>query len=1077
MVAAVAAAQPVVEVAEVHELPERGLVQLPVPESLAGDGELVVVFDGETVLSQEVIGGGTCFVRPTDAQRTRSKTDAVKVSMSRMTKSSADISPMSRVEVKTDAFTMGFDAARGGLPTTITWASGRQVKGVFWGDRAYAAGNDQGLRGSWMLVNYKGARLLDYGKGPLFHQVKVFGEYALGDGHVSSAKPKAVYDWIFPHDASEWVLLVMNISEESAGTWDQLWSGVLHFPYGAFSKCQTGGKGEPQSHVIPKSGAPMRWNGAAWAAVMEGDDFAAVYSKENSAYFDPNPKSRTFYLHSSNNSSRQTWSGSPMRRTALFRFGSRFTDDEMRPFAVPRSMRRLDLIAAAESVRPGEKVSAATIAGITVRTGLLPGGKVEIKKVEALGRTIAIGPQKLFEAVVEKLDDGRRINLDSTIGWSAVECNAEGWVFRGPAGHPELRDLEVVISMKPGEDDSKGPSRSATSASLEWSYRGDTGTNGYAFAEVTVGALEFLSSGSGMRALFPHVEGLVMRHPCEDAASQRGNYPAMHCAMQWEAVWDERSGDCFYVGAHDPYTGAKWVSLRGSSERSAVKLAITHRLSWDGKTPSQSEMSGPIVWKAMKGDWYDAALTYRDWTREHCVSYPEMGPEGRVSTPMWFKKLGFICRTRTHAQKDMGVPAADVKLCQDYLGVPVMAHWYEWHPSPFDNDYPHYYPPKPGVEAEVENIHQMGGYAVPYTNGHIWDMHDRGCEDWQFSKVGAKGACVKRDGTLYTERYHSMETNGQPVVFAPMCPASEVWRAKVQENCVNVIDRAGFNAYYMDQVGAFSTLDCRSAAHGHPFGGGHWWQDAYRVMLDEAKAKRGNKETLFITECNAEHTLRQIDAFVCWNILGGVDTVPAYEVCYSTAAFVYCRSYRTGKDAAREMRMKFANILADGEMLGWFPSQYCRDEAIGPFLRECVRFRWHNAEWFYKAEMRRPPALEGTVPEWSETWDVFGGKHAVTMPIVQTGARVEYEYDYTPEGKRIWRSARPKKAFVYFVNFSDAEAALAKVKLDWADLGVDPAKAILTKVDSEGRRTPFPRAALDAALAFPPGTCWGLEIK
>lgn len=177
------------------------------------------------------------------------------------------------------------------------------------------------------------------------------------------------------------------------------------------------------------------------------------------------------------------------------------------------------------------------------------------------------------------------------------------------------------------------------------------------------------------------------------------------------------------------------------------------------------------------------------------------------------------------------------------------------------------------------------------------------------------------------------------------------------------------------------------------------------------------------------------------------------------------------------MRMKFANVLADGELFGWFPAAFCRDPALGPYLRACVRFRWHNAPWFYKAEMRRPPALRDDVPMWSEVWDVFGKKHAVTMPIVQTGARLELAYDYAADGARLWKTGRPKRAFVYFTNFSDGETARARVRLDWRDLGVDPERCRFTRVDAEGRRTPFSRAELEGPLAFEPGTCWGVEIE
>ena len=207
-----------------------------------------------------------------------------------------------------------------------------------------------------------------------------------------------------------------------------------------------------------------------------------------------------------------------------------------------------------------------------------------------------------------------------------------------------------------------------------------------------------------------------------------------------------------------------------------------------------------------------------------------------------------------------------------------------------------------------------------------------------------------------------------------------------------MVNGADCDGFYMDQVGAFSTIDCRNPEHGHPFGGGSWWQEGFRKLLKDQRANC-RKPVFFATEGNAEHSFDQIDAFVCWNIPGGVDTVPAFEVCYSGAVTVYCRSYGNPATQSREMRMKLANTLADGELTGWLPVSYCRAKEIKDYLRECVRFRQRHAAWFYKGEMRRPPRLRDKVPEWSETWDIFGSKRPSTMPIVQTGARRLLDYD------------------------------------------------------------------------------------
>lgn len=1055
---------------EVADLPASGLLLVPVPEPLADAAALRATLDGADATSQVIVGAGTCVVRATPGQVAQSRSRALALGLSRgagAARAGAGV-PCEDITVETAAFALTFARGRNGaLPGRIRWAASGKEVSLGWRDRVYATGNDQGLAGTWLLAQDPDAQLRDFGRGPLFRQIRTSGGFVSG-GRRSAADPRATYEWVFLNDSPEWVYLVMSTRQDGPGVWEQHWTGVVHVPYGAFPRCATDAA-QVALDAVPAAGSAkgaVRPAGRTFSALVDGADFMAAYSPNNCAYFDP--KTKTAYLHTTETVSRREWPGTPDRRTAFYRWGT--AADPAAALAAPPPMgrpgfvRRLDLAAAADVARPGETVTVARVANLAVGVGVLDGTRAEVKYVKVEGRTVATGPQPLMEVVVEEVATGRRLRFDSTAAWREAAAGPDGrsWRFRGPAGHPALAEMSVTVSVAPGED----------GASAAWRWRGASGNPGYALVEATVGALS-LDGTLGMRALYPHVMGRVERAPCSAEVNHRGNYPAMHCAMQWEAVWDEQSGRCFYVGAHDPHTGAKFIGMRGLPDRSAVRLELTHRLAWDGADPAaESVLPGAVVWKAMPGDWYDAALFYRDWARAHSRSYPAMGPEGRLSTPDWFKRLGFIVRTYGFAQQATN----DVRTALDYLGVPVMAQWYHWHQIPFDNDYPHYFPAKPGFEDGIRQIHDWGAKVVPYTNGHIWDTHDRGCEDWKFSREGAAGACRRRDGSLYTEHYRTVETNGQKVTFAAMCPASRVWRDKVAENGDKVVNASGCDGYYMDQVGAFSTIDCRNAAHGHPFGGGHWWQDAYRTLLEGVRAK-AQKPIFLATEANAEHTIGQIDAFVCWNILGGVDTAPAFEVVYATAAFPYCRSYVTGPAGRRQMRMKFANVLADGELFGWFPAAFCRDPALGPYLRACVRFRWHNAPWFYKAEMRRPPALRDDVPMWSEVWDVFGKKHAVTMPIVQTGARLELAYDYAADGARLWKTGRPKRAFVYFTNFSDGETARARVRLDWRDLGVDPERCRFTRVDAEGRRTPFSRAELEGPLAFEPGTCWGVEIE
>ncbi|MGN0853205.1 MAG: DUF6259 domain-containing protein [Kiritimatiellia bacterium] len=1050
---------------EIWDLPATGLVQVAVPDAVGAEGRLAVGVDGVSVRAQEVCGAGVCLLDPTSEQRARSRQAALTVTLRRQKDVPLPVPrPVDRLVVSNAAFQLAFDADRcGGLPNRLVWASGKTVANLGWGDRVYAEGRTGGH-----LSACRSARILDFGAGPLFRQIRTDGVFSHAKGPCPG-EPRATYDWLFFGAGSEWVQLHMSFRTADGGTWTQLQAGIAEFPFSVFQQCAVPDARKGLSvHDLPRTGKPDRPAGNSWIAFLAGNDFAAVHSPDVCAYTDP--KRKIDYLHGSNRVSyRQPWDGKPLVRRAFYRFGSSASPDvafrEEPPVRSPGGLRRLGMDAAVDAAGPGEEIATVLAGDLSVRVGVCDGAKAQLRSVRVKDRLIAAGRQQLFSVAVEDLATGRRLAFASDDAWRSVttagDAAGRSWTFAGPLGGA-LSNLTVTVRARP----------SADGGGLDWSFAGETGSDGFALAEATVGALELLSAGRGMRALYPGCMGEVKANPCSDSVRCDGSYPSMHCVMPWEAVWDEVSGRGFYVAAHDPQGGAKRVKLQGRTSDSTVRLELSHRLSWDRRAPgARSVMSGTIAWRPFAGDWYAAALLYRDWVREHAVWYPRMGPEGRVSTPQWFKELGFVVRTYGFASNAV----ADVKTCQDWLGVPVMAHWYSWHRQPFDNDYPHYFPGKPGFEEGVRDIHRLDARAVPYTNGHLWDLHDRGAEDWKFTSEGAYGACRRRDGSVYTEKYGSMETNGQPVVFAAMCPASRTWHDKVVDNCRKVVNGADLDGYYMDQVGAFSTVDCRNPEHGHPFGGGSWWQQSYREMLKDARASC-RKPVFFATEGNAEHTFDQIDAFVCWNIPGGVDTVPAFEICYSGAVTVYCRSYMHPDRDSRQMRMKLANLLVDGHLIGWWPATYCTSPAMKDYLRACVRFRQRNAAWFYRGEMRRPPELLDAVPVWDEAWDIFGHKRPVRMPIVQTAARRILDYDYAADGSRIWASGRVRKAFVYFTNFSSGETATARVRLDGGDLGVDLSTAAFTRVDAEGARTPMTPAEIAAPLVFAPGCCFGIEI-
>ena len=146
----------------------------------------------------------------------------------------------------------------------------------------------------------------------------------------------------------------------------------------------------------------------------------------------------------------------------------------------------------------------------------------------------------------------------------------------------------------------------------------------------------------------------------------------------------------------------------------------------------------------------------------------------------------------------------------------------------------------------------MGCYVMPYTNGRLWDTRDREDKDWQFSSTGSKGVCRRANGKMYTETYRSKEKDGSKVVFGVMCPGSQVWKDKVSENDCRIVNEVGLNGVYMDQIAAARPVSCEDPSHGHPLGGGSWWVEEYRKMLQGIRTKFP-ADRIMASECNAEN--------------------------------------------------------------------------------------------------------------------------------------------------------------------------------------------------------------------------------
>jgi hypothetical protein len=250
-----------------------------------------------------------------------------------------------------------------------------------------------------------------------------------------------------------------------------------------------------------------------------------------------------------------------------------------------------------------------------------------------------------------------------------------------------------------------------------------------------------------------------------------------------------------------------------------------------------------------------------------------------------------------------------------------------------------------------------------------------------------------------------------------MCPTTSLWQKTVSETVLRLLNQDGTSAVYVDQIAAAAPALCMDPAHGHPLGGGHWWNEGYWHLLEAIRrAKPG--ATVLTTECNGEPFVRWFDGYLTWHWQFD-GQVPAFSAIYGGAIQMFGRAYRGGDTKDLALRMKAGQQLVFGEQLGWLDPGLVNEPENADFFRQMVQVRSRFHRYFYAGEMARPPRLEGTIPKVTADWQ-WSGQWPVTTEAVLTGA---------------WHLTGQRRTALFFVNVGD-EPVTARLRLDPGIYGI-----------------------------------------
>ncbi len=354
---------------------------------------------------------------------------------------------------------------------------------------------------------------------------------------------------------------------------------------------------------------------------------------------------------------------------------------------------------------------------------------------------------------------------------------------------------------------------------------------------------------------------------------------------------------------------------------------------------------------------------------------------------------------------------------------------------------------------------------MPYINGRLWDTHDKGAEDWEFTRIALSGTTKDEAGNPYTETYRSKETDGNSVRLAVMCPATSLWQDRVGDIVLRLFNEYGVTGVYIDQIAAAQPRLCFDASHGHDLGGGHWWTEGYWKMLDAIRAAKP-AGCVLTTECNAEPYIKWLDGYLTWH-WQQQDMVPAFSAVYGGAIQMFGRAYRGGPTQDLANRMKGGQQLVYGEQIGWFGPEIIERVDCWPFLRGCIQLRWWLREYFCRGHMARPPHLAGPVPRIKADWQ-WSGEWPVTTDAIMTGA---------------WWIDQDDKLVLIFANVSD-DPYSGHLDLDPADYGLAGKSVKVTAIQPNGSRgdtcvaRPLTIQAIDHAdIELPPRSILAWEVQ
>jgi hypothetical protein len=516
-------------------------------------------------------------------------------------------------------------------------------------------------------------------------------------------------------------------------------------------------------------------------------------------------------------------------------------------------------------------------------------------------------------------------------------------------------------------------------------------------------------------------------------AAVRGQYPSGGWPMQFTALNRGKSG--VYFGSQDPDGRPKdFVVLPGDS------LSMVHYPENMGVAGSDYLDYYAVELGVYQGNWVEAARHYRTfalkqkWLQRGRVSRRTDIPDILKTVAIWvtegwdwFPKpgqratgLGYVTRSEAIEQ-----PTDSNRLyleAQKRLGVPMGMHWYHWHHNKFNHEFPHFMPARQGFKARVAELVKAGWLVMPYINGYSADL-----DIPDFAKFAS--STLTDQAGAYKMGFYG-DSAGRLV---SMCPTN-YWQDAIANVSEDIFQMYGINGLYIDQVSAMQPGLCFNRSHGHPLGGGRFFTDGYRSLLDITmrKTQRNGRQAVITSEGANEVFFDVLSGNLFWGQPNDRE-IPMMQVVYAGYT-LFIGSPSNYHKSERFFRFGQGQALIDGRQNGWMDIGLFAEgnDRKVDFFRLCGQYHVAMAKFLTYGDLLEPLEPRTPVPTFNEEfgWTV---KHPGTAPLA--------------EG-RLWR-AEDGHLGVIMANYDDQPVTF-EYSIDPAKFGVKAGRYDLSETGPDG---------------------------